>query len=128
MVREGQPIVPVQRAGQYFRKSKMLLVGLTNMKTDLAEPPDFSSEQRLSRDLIHEARYLKQQPLDSRSRRLVSDLEKILIEVENIKGHDDLPDVEIIRSGIHQENLLFKIRMAEAMLDSAGFITARENR
>lgn len=127
-VRDPQLLVPDRRVSQYFRKSKMLLVGLTNMKTERGEPLDFSSERRLSRDLIREARYLRQQPLDGRSRRLMSDLEKILIELKNVEERSDLPDIDIIRSGIHQENLLFKIRMAEAMFDSSRFITARENR
>lgn len=125
---DSQLVVPDQRVSQYFRKSKMLLVGLTNMKTDHGEPLDFSAERRLSRNLIREARYLKQQPLDGRSRRLMSDLERILIELKNIEEQGDLPDIDIIRSGIHQENLLFKIRMAEAMFDSSRFITARENK
>jgi hypothetical protein len=58
----------------------------------------------------------------------VSDLEKILIQLENIKSQHDLPDVEIIRGGIHQENLLFKTRMAEARYDSAYLVAAPDNR
>jgi hypothetical protein len=120
--------IPVQRVNDYFRKSKTLLVGLANMKIDNTERLDFSAERRVSRDLVREARYLKQQPLDVRSRHLMNDLEKILIELENIEEQSDLSNVEIIRGGIHQENLLFKIRMAEAMYDSAQFIYATEQR
>jgi hypothetical protein len=78
--------------------------------------------------LVREARYLKQQPLDVRSRQLMNDLERILIELANTEEQNDLPNVEIIRGGIHQENLLFKIRMAEAMYDSAQFMYAGERR
>lgn len=124
----GEQVIPVERVNQYFRKSKMLLVGLKSLKSDVDEPVDFSAEQRLSRDLIQEARYLEQQPIDPRSRRLIKDLDKILIELKNIGEHGNAPDIEIIRGGIHTENLLFKIRMAEAMYDSTNFITANERR
>ena len=58
----------------------------------------------------------------------MNDLEKILIELANIEEHRDLPNVEIVRGGIRQENLLFKIRMAEAMYDSSEFTYANEQR
>lgn len=105
-----------ERIGRYFRKSRTLLVGIANMK----EYPtvDLSAERRVSRDLIHEARFIRQQPLNNRTERLVHDLEKILIELANTEEETDLPNVELIRSGIHQENLLFKIRMAEASFDT----------
>jgi len=108
-----------ERMGQYFRKSRALLVGVTNMKLDDDQPVDLSTEQTVSRELVHEARYLKNQPIDMRSAKLIGDLEKILIELANLKEDHDIPNVEIIRAGIHQENLLFKIRMAETCLDTS---------
>jgi hypothetical protein len=124
---ESEFTFPNERVSQYFRKSKTLLVGLANLRIEQDEPLDFTTERRVSRDLIREARYLKQQPIDPRSRELMNNLERILIELENIEEKDDLPNVEIIRGGIHQENLLFRIRMAEAMYDSTRFLTARDN-
>lgn len=105
-----------ERVGDYFRKSKALLIGIANMKT--TDGVDLSAEQMVSRRLVHEARYLKHQPLDLRAAKLVNDLEKILIELANIEQNSDLPNVEMIRTGIHQENLLFRIRMAAASYDS----------
>jgi anti-sigma factor RsiW len=113
-----------ERLHQYFRKSKVLLVGIANMHVDEEEPMDLSAERRVSRNLIQEARYLQQQPLDRRSEKLIGDLEKILIELANMKERDEAPNVEIIRGGIHQENLLFKIRMAESMYDSSQILQA----
>ncbi len=120
--------VPVElvsdRLHKYFRKSKVLLVGIANMNADEEEPIDLSAERRLSRNLIHEARYLQNQPLDKRSARLINDLEKILIELANMEEQSGLSNVEILRGGIHQENLLFKIRMAESMYDTSNFLIA----
>ena len=106
-------------ASDYFRKSKALLVGLNNKKIDLRSPVDLSAEQQLSRQLLHDARYLKQQPLDDHSSRLIDDMDRIFIELANREGGRTLPDIELIRSGIRQENLLFKIRMAEAQFDTS---------
>jgi len=115
----GQAINQDIRMGDYFRKSKMLLVGITNMKLNENQQVDLSAERKYSRALLQEARYLKNQPMDNRSAKLIGDLEKILIQLANAKDQGDAPDVEIIRGGIHQENLLFKIRVAESVFDSS---------
>jgi len=99
--------------GDYLRRSKILLVGITNISGSEGQPMDLSVEREAARGLVRQARYLDQQSLDERSRELIKALERILIELANMKQQADLPDVEIVRSGIHQENMLFKIRMAE---------------
>ncbi len=109
------------KMGDYLRRSKALLVGLSNMKTADDEPVDLSVERNASRELVRDARLLKQQPLDPRSSRLINDVDKILIEVANMRPTADKPDVDFIRGGIHQENLLFKIRMAEHFYRTARF-------
>ena len=121
-----QAIPADYRMGDYFRKSKVLLVGITHMKTEDDQPIDLSKESKMSQELLEDARYLKNQPLDIRSAKLIDDLQKILIELANIKEQNGLPNVEIIRGGIHRQNLLFKIRMAEALCDSTRFIPVRD--
>lgn len=108
-----------QRISDYFRKSKTLLVGIANLRTEDEPNIDLSDERSVSRSLVHEARLLQQQPLDGRSARLIRDLEKIMIELANLEETNDLPNVELIRTGIRQENLLFKIRMAAASYDTS---------
>lgn len=115
------PVIPAMesnRMQKYFRKSKMLLVGIENMKQQHSDNVDFTVERNASRELLDEARMLKYQPVDGRSAKLMLDLEKILIELANIKSEGGLPNVEIVRGGIQQENLLFKIRMAESTYDT----------
>jgi hypothetical protein len=112
------------RVQQYLRKSKSLLVGLTNMKIAKRAPVDFAVERRTSRELAEESRLLRREPLDPRGRRLVGDLEKIFIELANTPENGALPAVEMVRSGIEQENLLFKIRMAETAYGHARIMTA----
>ena len=106
------------RLGQYFRKSQILMVGLMNMKSENGDGLDLSIESAASRELLQEARFLSEQNMDERTKRLVTDLKKILIELANIEAMYDLPDIEILRAGIRQENLLFKLRMGEQGYDS----------
>jgi hypothetical protein len=110
------------RMNQYLRKSKALLVGIENMKTVEGRPIDLTAERKASRALVNEARYLKQQPLGLHSVQLMNDVDKILIELANTDETGGPPHVEMLRGGIRQENLLFKIRMAE---NSARFVNAR---
>jgi hypothetical protein len=99
----------------YIRKSKMLLVGLSNMKSDTIDPEDLAREREASHALAREARALQARPIDSRSRRLVGDLEKIWIELANSPPSELSDQIDVIRNGIHKENLLFRIRMEERM-------------
>jgi len=127
IVKEPAQAIPVDdRMGDYLRKSKVLLVGIAHMNANEDQPIDLSRESEVSRELLNHARYFKNQPLDIRSARLIDDLQKILVELANIKERNGLPNVDIIRSGIHRQNLLFKIRMAEALCDSTRFIPVRD--
>lgn len=107
-----------RRVSDYLRKSRVLLVGIAN---DEPGETRLRAQRVVSRDLIHEGRYLRGQEMDQRSRKLIRDLEKILIELASLEETYGHPDIEVIRGGIRQENLLFKIRMAEAALrDTSG--------
>jgi hypothetical protein len=106
------------RVNQYFRKSRLLLVGLSNMEPDDSQRADLLVEKHLSRELVREARFLRSRPLDPRSARLVGDTERIFIELANAGEQRHAPTIDMIRTGIRRENLLFKVRMAESMSDS----------
>jgi hypothetical protein len=107
------------RTDQYLRRSQTLLVGLANMKASDDEPVDLTAERRASRSLIHEARYLKEENLDPVSAQVVYGLEPILVELANSPTDQSRAAVDLIRQGIFKRNLLFKVRMAELMRDSA---------
>lgn len=111
-----------QKIGQYFRKSKTLLVGISNMNLESDHPVDLTAERKVSRQLVDQARYLQEQPMDINSAKLIGDLERIQIELANLKENNDIPQIEMVRNGIHKENLLFKIRMAESRYDQPRFV------
>ncbi|HSQ77169.1 MAG TPA: zf-HC2 domain-containing protein [Bacteroidota bacterium] len=103
------------RMDSYLRKSRMLLVGLTNMPDVEGQPVDLSVERKTSRELADEARALKQQTLDDRSLDLINELETIQIELANMESRNEMPTMALVRSGIERENRLFKIRIQEAI-------------
>jgi len=105
---------PAARIDRYLQRSKVLLVGINNMPEDDA-PLDLSAERKASQELVHEARELKRQPLDPRASRLISDLEKIQLTMANMDAREPGPELKLVRHGIRQQNLLFKVRMAEAL-------------
>jgi hypothetical protein len=126
----AQPVVETSppQLNQYFRKSKMLLVGLTNLKASEGEPVDLSAERRVSRQLLEETKSLRRQPLDSRSVVLVDDLEKVFNELANVEQDAGVRNVELVRNTIRQENLLFKIRMAESLNEPGRFVRTASDR
>jgi hypothetical protein len=105
-----------QAVEEYLLGSRMLLIGFANMSPEQGKPTDLSLERTAARSLVRQARLLADEPLDERSQELVRELERILIELANLEETADVPAIEIIRTGVRQQNLLFKIRMAEDQL------------
>jgi hypothetical protein len=102
-----------EELNDYFERSRILLIGIANIPAEEGDKVDLSVERNAARDLVHTARYLEQKPIDSRSRELIRELERVLIELANLEERADVPDVDVIRAGMQQQNLLFRIRMAE---------------
>ena len=76
---------------------------------------DLQAEREASRELVNEARALREEALDVNSARLINDLEKIQIELANMTPDDASPGVAMLRQGIESKNLLFKLRIAETL-------------
>jgi hypothetical protein len=104
---------PSPQVHQYLRRSRALLVGLENLEVPARKAVDLRTERKLSRELLQQAKDLQERPMDLHTARLVGDVERILLEIANTDGNAT-QHVEVIRGGIRQENLLFKLRMAEA--------------
>jgi hypothetical protein len=104
---------PSPQVHQYLRRSRALLVGLENLEVPARRPVDLRTERKLSRELLQQAKGLQERPMDLHTARLVGDVERILLEIANTR-ENSTQHVEVIRGGIRQENLLFKLRMAEA--------------
>ena len=107
--REQGPI----KLGRYFRKSRALLTGLSNLDPPADSPIDLSVEREISRQLMIEGRSLRGQNLDPRSDRLIGDVDRIMKRVSSAPEEAHPPDIQIIRRDIRGQNLLVKLRVAE---------------
>lgn len=103
------------RVARYLQRSGTLLVGLANRKPS-DHYTDLSVEQEISRGLVQEVRSLRGEPLDAQSTALLGDLERIMIEIANRGPEIDREHLDLIRTGIDNRNLLFKVRMTEELM------------
>lgn len=106
------------RTFNYLEKSKVLLLGVVTIDEEEAtqEGLDFSGYQKASRNLVREAVYLKEalkEPRQQRLRKLVSDLEIILLQIASLEAENNLSAIEIIRHGVDRRGILLKINLEE---------------
>jgi hypothetical protein len=102
------------RVQNYFRRSRTLLVGMSNANPGGGGLYDLAAEKTASRSLLNEARYLKTGPVDRGSWRLMEDLDEIMIVLANVDERGAASSAEMLRDGIRNRNLLFKLRMRDA--------------
>lgn len=124
----GSPPTPIEELKTpdadilaHLRRSKNLLVGLSSKPADPEAGTDLSVEREASRRLLADNRRYRSEMLDPQSSQVLADLERIMIEVSNTREHAPAADIDLIQQGIRQQNLLFKVRMAE-QLSSRGIV------
>lgn len=101
-------------AHQYIEDSQVLLLALVNFdpETEGEYLADWSPEKRRSRELIAQAGSLKNELSDPKHRRLrelVTELEMILIQIANLESTGDVEAVDLIRSSVNDQDMMFKI-------------------
>jgi len=113
-----------ERTQDFLGRSEILLLGLVNFdasKQDMAAI-DITRQKRISRGLVHEASDLKKELSDNKDRRLenlVGDLELILFQIANLEEKEDLPEIEMVKSGVDRKGLLLKINLEQMRSRSA---------
>jgi len=106
------------RTSRYFERSKVILLALVNFdpgKKDV-DGLHLPRQREISNELVKEASALKGDLKNAKERKLeklVGDLEMILMQIANLKSEYDLPTVEIIKAGVEQNDVLFKISLSE---------------
>jgi hypothetical protein len=105
------------RTSHYLRRSKVLLLGVVNFdpRTGDLYGLNPSLQKTTSAELVREAVVLKKElkGADPRLAQLVSDLERIFLQIANLKAEGDLAEVELIRTGLEQSDILFRISLNE---------------
>ena len=121
---KSTPPVPIaqvklqQRTQDFLGRSQILLLGIVNFDPEKQDPAalDIGRQKQISGDLIHEATYLKKELSNTNDRRLeklVGDLELILLQIKNLEEKEDLPEIELVKSGVDRKGLLLKINLEQ---------------
>lgn len=106
------------RTSLYLERSKRILLAVVNFAAD---PKDIHglnlpAQRNASKELVLEAAALKTDLRGSKKRqleRLVGDLERILLQIANLQGGDDLSALGVIKAGAETCDIFFKIDLAE---------------
>ena len=119
-----------ERADRYIQRSKLLLLGLVNIDEGSDEQVDFdlTRQKQVSRQLVLEASFLKDElhdPDQQRIRSLVSDLELILLQLANLEADYDLPSIEMVKSAVDSRAILMRINLEE-MRESSARVDAKK--
>ena len=105
------------RTSHYLRRSKVLLLAVVNFDSATGDLYGLNPElqKRTSGELVREAAVLKMElkGADPRLEQLLSDLERIFLQIANLKAEGDLSEVELIRTGLEQNDILFRINLTE---------------
>ncbi len=103
-------------AERYIDRSKVLLLGMMNFdpETDDIESINLEQQQNISRELLAQASELKSdlnKPSTQQLKRLINDLEVILMQIANLETEFDLAGIDLIQSGIDRKGIFLKINI-----------------
>lgn len=106
------------RADDYLEQSKVLLIGLMNTDPKSVDESRalLRRQREVSRTLVRESHQLTSElndPSQRQLKELVSDLGVILVQIANLEADHDMQGVEIVKSGVERNGILFKINLEE---------------
>lgn len=112
---EAERAILNERAHNYLQRSKTLLLGIVNNNVT---PSSYglSKQQEVSRLLVSEAGSLRSELTEAdqqQMKKLIGDLEVILLQIANLEETKDFPALEIIRDGVERKGLLLKINLEQ---------------
>ena len=111
-----------ERAQNYLQRSKILLLGIVNGSEVTPSSAQITKQQEVSRVLVSEAGPLKSELTEAdqqRMKKLVGDLEVILLQIANLETAKDYPALEIVKQGVEQNGLLLKINLEQMQAQKA---------
>ncbi len=106
------------QAAKYLERSKILLLGITNFDpaTDDIETISLPHIQKISRDLLNQTPALKAElskPSQKQLKKLVNDLQIILLQIANLEAKNDITGIELIKDGVNSSGIFLKINIQE---------------
>jgi hypothetical protein len=113
---EAERTILNERAQNYLQRSKILLLGIVNGNGMTPSSYGLSKQQEVSRLLVKEAGPLRSELTEAdqqQMKKLIGDLEVILLQIANLEETKDFPALEIIRDGVERKGLLLKINLEQ---------------
>jgi hypothetical protein len=108
----------VNRTQDYIERSKLILLALVNFDPATEDPYalDLPYQQRVSKELVDEASYLKRELAGSDQRRLenlIVDLERVLLQIANLESQNDFEAIELVKEGVTNRGILMEINLTD---------------
>lgn len=108
----------ISRAQNYMERSKLILLTMINFDPETEDPYalNLPYQQQVSRELVHEASFLKKELADSDQRRLqnlITDLEVILLQIANLELEHDFEAIDLFREGADIQGILLRIHLTD---------------
>lgn len=107
-----------QKTSHFLERSRVILMALDNFdpETESSIAINLPYQQQVSRELVQQAGYLKQELSAVHQRRLtelIDELEIILLQIANIDSASELETIQLVKSGDSIRGILFKIRLTD---------------
>jgi hypothetical protein len=111
----------VSRSQDYIERSKLILLALVNFDPAVEDPYalDLPYQKQISRELVTEAGFLKNELADSDQERLealIANLEMILLQIANLETESDFEAIELVKEGIDRQGILMQINLSDLRL------------
>jgi hypothetical protein len=111
----------VSRSQDYIERSKLILLALVNFDPAVEDPYalDLPYQKQVSRELVTEAGFLKNELAESDQERLealIANLEMILLQIANLETESDFEAIELVKDGIDRQGILMEINLTDLRL------------
>jgi len=115
------------KAANYIERSKVLILGLMNFDpaTEDIETISLPKQREISRELLVQTAGLKddlKNPSQQQLKKLVTDIELILLQIANLETKHDLNGIELIKDGVNTRGIILKINIEEMKKNSVDLI------
>jgi len=113
----------VATAERYLQRSKVLLLGIVNMDTEVESnyKPNIYKQQQISKELIQQTAVLKKDLKETDRKillELINELETILMQIANLEKEYDYDAIELIQNSLDRKGILVKINLGQILSES----------
>ena len=113
----------VATAERYLQRSKVLLLGIVNMDTEVESnyKPNIYKQQQISKELIQQTAVLKKDLKETDQKillELINELETILLQIANLEKEYNDDAIELIQSSLDRKGILVKINLGQILSES----------